>query len=252
MPDFIKVAATTDLPDPGRQLVELEDRIVALFHVGGEFYCIDDVCTHDGGPLSEGKLADFAIACPRHGAKFDIRTGKALTMPATEDTVAHQVKVENGQVYVRLNDSQPHAPGAPSPLPSITEPSSHWPASVPTTAAKHEAPVIPEPPAPKELSEDLVREELKKVIDPELFVNIVDLGLIYNVDLVPVEDKTTIKIDMTMTSPMCPAGPQLIANSKQVVGALPGVAAVEVKIVLDPPWTPDKMSDEARDQLGIF
>ena len=53
-------------------------------------------------------------------------------------------------------------------------------------------------------------------------------------------------------SDMCPAGPQLIANSKQVVGALPGVAAVEVKIVLDPPWTPDKMSDEARDQLGIF
>ena len=56
---------------------------VGLFHVGGEFYCIDDVCTHDGGPLSEGKLEDHAIACPRHGAKFDIRTGKALTMPAT-------------------------------------------------------------------------------------------------------------------------------------------------------------------------
>ena len=106
--------------------------------------------------------------------------------------------------------------------------------------------------APRELSEDLGREELKKVIDPELFVNIVDLGLIYNVDLLPAEGKTNIKIDMTMTSPMCPAGPQLIANSKQVVGALPGVAAVEVKIVLDPPWTPDKMTDEARDQLGIF
>ena len=103
------------------------------------------------------------------------------------------------------------------------------------------------------VSEDLVREELKKVIDPELFVNIVDLGLIYDVNLNPREDgKSNVKIDMTMTSPMCPAGPQLIANSKQVVGALPGVASVEVKIVLDPPWTPDKMSDEARDQLGIF
>jgi metal-sulfur cluster biosynthetic enzyme len=102
------------------------------------------------------------------------------------------------------------------------------------------------------LEEDKVREELKKVIDPELFVNIVDLGLIYNVELVPVEEKFNVKIDMTMTSPMCPAGPQMIANSKQVLAQLPEVAEVEVKIVLDPPWTPDKMTEDARDQLGIF
>ena len=103
------------------------------------------------------------------------------------------------------------------------------------------------------VAEDKIREALKGVVDPELFVNIVDLGLIYNVDLVPAaEGKTTCKIDMTMTSPMCPAGPQLIANSKQVVGLLPGIGDVEVKIVLDPPWTPDKMTQEARDQLGIF
>ena len=103
------------------------------------------------------------------------------------------------------------------------------------------------------VSEDLVREELKKVIDPELFVNIVDLGLIYDVNLNPREDgKSNVKIDMTMTSPMCPAGPQMIANSKQVLGQLPDVGDVEVKIVLDPPWTPDKMSEDARDQLGIF
>lgn len=102
------------------------------------------------------------------------------------------------------------------------------------------------------ITEDLVREELKKVIDPELFVNIVDLGLIYNVDLVPTEEKTNVKIDMTMTSPMCPAGPQMIANSKQVLGQVEGVGEVEVKIVLDPPWTPDRMTEDARDQLGIF
>lgn len=263
MSDFVKVAATSDLPDPGRQLVEVEDRIVALFHVGGEFYCIDDVCTHDGGPLSEGKLENHAIACPRHGAKFDIRTGKALTMPATEDTVAHQVKVENGQVYVRINDGEA---ALPATIAAATAPASTATTSSAAPTPANVAPAKPQPApvgngtavsvsadaAPRELSEDLVREELKKVIDPELFVNIVDLGLIYNVDLLPAEGKTTIKIDMTMTSPMCPAGPQLIANSKQVVGALPGVAAVEVKIVLDPPWTPDKMTDEARDQLGIF
>lgn len=103
------------------------------------------------------------------------------------------------------------------------------------------------------IAEDTVREELKKVIDPELFVNIVDLGLIYNVDVVETEEqKTNVKIDMTMTSPMCPAGPQMIANSKQVLGALEGIGAVEVKIVLDPPWTPDRMTEDAKDQLGIF
>jgi metal-sulfur cluster biosynthetic enzyme len=103
------------------------------------------------------------------------------------------------------------------------------------------------------VSEDLVREELKKVIDPELFINIVDLGLVYVVDIQDAEEeKKKIKIDMTMTSPMCPAGPQLIAQSKQVVGAMEGVSDVEVKIVLDPPWTPDRMTEDARDQLGIF
>ena len=103
------------------------------------------------------------------------------------------------------------------------------------------------------VTEDAVREELKKVIDPELFVNIVDLGLIYVVDLKEREDgKADVKIEMTMTSPMCPAGPQLIAQSRAVVSALEEVGEVEVKVVMDPPWTPDKMSEDARDQLGIF
>ena len=95
---------------------------------------------------------------------------------------------------------------------------------------------------------------MKKVIDPELFVNIVDLGLIYAVNIEDSEeaDKKNISIDMTMTSPACPAGPQLISNSKNVVGQLEEVNDVEVKIVMDPPWTPDKMTEDARDQLGIF
>ena len=61
-----------------------------------------------------------------------------------------------------------------------------------------------------------------------------------------------IKIDMTMTSPACPAGPQLIAGAKKEVGSIDGVGEVEVKIVLDPPWTPDRMTEDAKDQLGIF
>ena len=104
------------------------------------------------------------------------------------------------------------------------------------------------------LSEETVREELKKVIDPELFVNIVDLGLIYVVEIKDAEegDKKDVFIDMTMTSPACPAGPQLISNSKNVVSQLEDVNNVEVKIVMDPPWTPDRMTEDAKDQLGIF
>lgn len=104
MADFVKAIPVSAVPDPGRELLELGDRVVALFRVAGQFYCIDDVCTHDGGPLSDGKLCDFAIACPRHGAKFDIRNGKALTMPATEDTASHQVEVRDGWVWVKLRD----------------------------------------------------------------------------------------------------------------------------------------------------
>ena len=103
------------------------------------------------------------------------------------------------------------------------------------------------------ISEDRVREELKQVIDPELFVNIVDLGLIYEVTLEKTDEgPTNVSIDMTLTSPMCPAGPQLIANSKQVLEALEETGEIEVRIVLDPAWSPDRMTDDARDQLGIF
>jgi metal-sulfur cluster biosynthetic enzyme len=131
------------------------------------------------------------------------------------------------------------------------------------------------------LTEEHVREALKLVIDPELFVNIIDLGLVYTVTVAPAQSngnaaitsgdgattpahqtpdhqtpdnspKEDVFIEMTMTSPACPAGPQLIGNAKQVVGRLPGVNNVEVKIVMTPPWTPDLMTEEARDQLGIF
>jgi 3-phenylpropionate/trans-cinnamate dioxygenase ferredoxin component len=103
MSDWIKVARASDLPDPSKRTVEVGDALVVLFHVEGQFSCIDDVCTHDGGPLGDGPLEGCQIICPRHGARFDIRTGKALTMPATVDVRVHEVKVENGDVFVRLN-----------------------------------------------------------------------------------------------------------------------------------------------------
>jgi 3-phenylpropionate/trans-cinnamate dioxygenase ferredoxin subunit len=103
MPDFVRVAKVSELSDPGKMLVEVDDRLVALFKVGGQLFALDDVCTHDGGPLAEGKLEDHTIACPRHGAKFDIRNGRALTMPATQPTAAHEVKVVGDEVFVKLS-----------------------------------------------------------------------------------------------------------------------------------------------------
>jgi 3-phenylpropionate/trans-cinnamate dioxygenase ferredoxin subunit len=102
MPDFVSVAKVSDIPDPGKKLVEVDERLVVVFHVSGKFYCLDDVCTHDDGPLGEGTLCGFEIACPRHGAKFDIRDGRALTMPATRATGSHEVRIDGDCVMVRI------------------------------------------------------------------------------------------------------------------------------------------------------
>lgn len=104
------------------------------------------------------------------------------------------------------------------------------------------------------LAEDTVREALKQVIDPELFVNIVDLGLVYVVSVGDEKENGShdVVVEMTMTSPMCPAGPQLVAGTKAAAEGLDEVDECEVKVVMDPPWSPDLMTDDARDHLGIF
>jgi len=104
MPDFVRVCAAGDIPDPGKQVFEVDDRFVVVCHVGGQFYALDDQCTHDGGPLGEGELDGLKLICPRHGAQFDIRTGAALTMPAVRATASHEVKVEEGNVLVKMRD----------------------------------------------------------------------------------------------------------------------------------------------------
>lgn len=106
MSEFVTVAKTDEIPDPGTLLVEVGERLVAVIHAAGHFYALDDVCTHDGGPLSDGPVdpQEKTIACPRHGAKFDLRSGAALTMPATKPTKAHEVKVEGDQILLRLSD----------------------------------------------------------------------------------------------------------------------------------------------------
>lgn len=104
MNEFHNAGKLSELADGQMQLSEVDDRLVILFRQGDEVYCTDDVCTHDGGTLSDGDLCGQELECPRHGAKFDLCTGKALTMPATEDNVVHDVKIEGDQILVRIND----------------------------------------------------------------------------------------------------------------------------------------------------
>jgi 3-phenylpropionate/trans-cinnamate dioxygenase ferredoxin subunit len=104
MSNFVKVATRNEVPLGGRKVLEVDGRAIALFHVEGSFYAIDDLCTHDGGPLAEGELMGVEIQCPRHGARFDVRTGRPLCMPAIEPVTVHPVEVRGDDIYVSVCD----------------------------------------------------------------------------------------------------------------------------------------------------
>lgn len=104
MSEFTKVATRGDLEPGQTTIVEAEERIVILFRDGDDYYCIDDVCTHDGGTLSDGPVKGCEIECPRHGARFNMKTGKALCMPAYQDTNVHEVKIDGDDILVKINE----------------------------------------------------------------------------------------------------------------------------------------------------
>jgi nitrite reductase/ring-hydroxylating ferredoxin subunit len=106
MGEFHKIAKTGDVAPGEVGVYELEGHRVALCNVDGEFHAIEDVCTHDAGPLDQGELIGNQIKCPRHGAKFDVTTGKALTLPAIKPVPKHEVKVEGDDIYVALAEAQ--------------------------------------------------------------------------------------------------------------------------------------------------
>ncbi|MEO8271488.1 MAG: non-heme iron oxygenase ferredoxin subunit [Aureliella sp.] len=102
MSDFVEVAKVAEVPASGKLCVELDDRFLLIVRVEGQYFCLDDVCTHDGGALGDGELDGYCIACPRHGAKFDVRDGSAVTMPATEPTGSHQVRIDGEAILIKL------------------------------------------------------------------------------------------------------------------------------------------------------
>jgi 3-phenylpropionate/trans-cinnamate dioxygenase ferredoxin component len=100
MAKFVKVARVEDIAPGEKRIFEVDGTLVVVINLDGQFYAIEDVCTHDGGPLGEGRLEGAQIICPRHGARFDVRTGDALTLPAFEPVPTFEVKVEGGDVLV--------------------------------------------------------------------------------------------------------------------------------------------------------
>jgi len=100
MAGFVKVARADEIAPGEKVIVDADGVLVVIVNCDGEFYAIEDVCTHDGGPLGEGDLEGCALICPRHGARFDVRTGDALTLPAFEPAPTYAVRVEDGDILV--------------------------------------------------------------------------------------------------------------------------------------------------------
>lgn len=98
---WIPVGPAQGIPPGDYATVELDGNFVAVFNIDGEFFAIDDVCTHDGGGLTGGALEDHQVICPRHGARFCLRTGAALTPPAYEPVRSYPTRVVDGVVEVQ-------------------------------------------------------------------------------------------------------------------------------------------------------
>ena len=104
MSDYAKVADEREIAEGQARVFEAGDSRVVLCKVQGKCYAIADVCTHDGGPLGEGDLDGYEIICPRHGARFDVRTGAVLAFPAIMPVESYPLKIESGNVLVKIDD----------------------------------------------------------------------------------------------------------------------------------------------------
>ncbi len=104
MSQWEEVAEEGELQSGGRMEIIVDEIPALLLRAGDDYYAIEDLCTHDGQPLSDGPVENCEITCPRHGARFDLKTGKALCMPATEPVRVFSVEVRDGKILVEIED----------------------------------------------------------------------------------------------------------------------------------------------------
>ena len=100
--EFVEIAPASELPNGERLYLEVEGKAIVIFNIAEQLFAIGDVCSHDDGPVGDGDLEGFNVVCPRHGAEFDVKTGKAVQMPAVVDIPAYPVQVRDGTIYLGM------------------------------------------------------------------------------------------------------------------------------------------------------
>ena len=237
---WVSVAKVGDIAEGGVKVTRIGDQDVAVFHVQGGYYAIDDICTHDGGELASGILEDTVIECPRHGARFDVRTGAVLSMPAVTGVTSYDVRIKDGEIQIAWGAPDPERPktatGERTPAtPSASMPAQAQPSTAPAAAAP--APSATAATSAPSQQEMAIRSALETVMDPEINLSVIDLGLIREIEIQPT--RTTIR--MLLTTPFCPYAPQMIADVKAATqSVVPQDCDVEI---LPDPWSPDLMPD---------
>jgi 3-phenylpropionate/trans-cinnamate dioxygenase ferredoxin subunit len=245
---FVTVARVGDIVAGGVKIVRFDDTKVAVFHLDDGYWAIEDVCTHDGGPVAEGTHDGSLIECPRHGAKFDLRTGAAKSFPATTPVPTYAVRVRGDEIQVSLDPAakaaapvnphtghrQPWEVPAPPPAAAATAAASATAGELPPPQKPAGPPAFSSMPSQQELA---VRAALETVIDPEINLSVIDLGLIREIHFLP---KAT-HVRMRLTTPFCPYAPQMMADVKQAVESVVPQSC-EVELMPDP-WSPEMMPD---------
>ena len=100
--EFYEIGSLADIPSGERLFLEIDEKPIVVFNIAGQVFAIGDICTHDDGPLGDGLIEDHKIVCPRHGGEFDVRTGKAVQMPAIVDIPAYPVRIMGEKVEIGL------------------------------------------------------------------------------------------------------------------------------------------------------
>jgi 3-phenylpropionate/trans-cinnamate dioxygenase ferredoxin subunit len=243
---FVTVARVGEIPAGGVKITRLDDTTVAVFRLDDGYWAMEDVCTHDGGPVAEGTLEGSIIECPRHGAKFDVRTGAAKSFPATSPVSTYAVRVVGDEIQVSLEpaakDAAPMNPHTgqrqpwevPATPVAAAEPSSSSPSDLPPAQKPAGPPAFSSMPSQQELA---VRAALETVMDPEINLSVIDLGLIREIHFLP--QRTHVR--MMLTTPFCPYAPQLIADVKAATESVVPQPC-EVEMMADP-WSPEMMPD---------
>ncbi|MBN2554383.1 MAG: non-heme iron oxygenase ferredoxin subunit [Anaerolineales bacterium] len=100
--DYVTIGTSDELTEEEPLLIDIDGRPIAVISSDGGLYAIDDMCSHDGGSLADGDIEDGEIICPRHGARFSLETGQALTLPAVKDIHVYPVRIVDGEIQVGL------------------------------------------------------------------------------------------------------------------------------------------------------